>query len=185
MTVGFDRPLYLLPFDQRASFSKELFGWQGELTPEQTTGIVEVKGIIFDAVREAVAKGVPEQRAGVLVDERFGAGILRDARKEGLITACPAEKSGQDEFEFEYGADFARHIEDVDPTFCKVLVRYNPGGDRALNRRQTARLRQLSDYLQASGRLYMIELLVPAVPAQLTGALATTRTPMTSSCDPR
>ncbi len=114
-----------------------------------------------------MAGGVPKQRAGILVDERFGAAILRDARAEGLITCCPAEESGQEEFEFEYGPDFARHIEAFDPTFCKVLVRYNPGGDKALNRRQAARLRQLSDYLHASNRLYMFELLVPPTPAQL------------------
>ncbi len=167
MTIGFDKPLYVLPFDHRASFEKELFGWEGELSPEQTAKIAAVKRVIFDAVRAAVADGVPKQRAGILVDEQFGAEILHDAFREGLITACPAEKSGQDEFDFEYGADFARHIEVFNPTFCKVLVRYNPGGDRAMNRRQSARLRQLSDYLHANGRMYMFELLVPPTPAQL------------------
>jgi myo-inositol catabolism protein IolC len=167
MTIGYDKPLYVLPFDHRASFSKDLFGWHGDLSQEQTAEIAAVKRVIFDAVRMAVADGVPKERAGILVDEQFGAAILRDARREGLITACPAEKSGQEEFDFEYGPDFARHIEQVDPTFCKVLVRYNPGGDIALNRRQAARLRQLSDYLHASGRLYMFELLVPPNPAQL------------------
>jgi hypothetical protein len=54
---------------------------------------------------------VPKQRAGILVDEQFSAAILRDARREGLITCCPAEKSGQAEFDIENGPDFARHIE--------------------------------------------------------------------------
>src|SRR5438132_13745299 len=167
MTIGYDKPLYVLPFDHRASFSKELFGWQGPLSPEQTAQIAAVKRVLFDAVRAAVAGGVPKKRAGIRVDEQFGAAILRDARDEGLITACPAEKSGQDEFDFEYGPDFARHIDQFDPTFCKVLVRYNPGGDRAMNLRQAARLRQLSDSLHASSRLFMFELLVPPQPAQL------------------
>src|SRR5262249_8346960 len=83
------------------------------------------------------------------------------------ITSCPAEKSGMDEFHFEYGPDFARHIEEFQPTFCKVLVRYNPEGDRALNQRQAVRLKQLSDYLHQSGRLYMFELLVPPEKTQL------------------
>jgi len=167
MTIGYDKPLYVLPFDHRASFSKELFGWHGELSQEQTAEIAAIKRVIFDAVRVAVADGVPKQRAGILVDEQFGAAILRDARREGLITACPAEKSGQEEFDFEYGPDFARHIEGVDPTFCKVLVRYNPGGAKAMNQRQAGRLRQLSDYLHANGRLYMFELLVPPTRGQL------------------
>jgi len=167
MTIGYDKPLYVLPFDHRATFSKHMFGWEGPLSPEQTAEIAAAKQVIFDAFKAAVAGGVPKQRAGILVDEQFGAAILRDARKQGFITACPAEKSGQDEFDFEYGPDFARHIEQFNPTFCKVLVRYNPSGDKALNRRQAARLRQLSDYLHASGRLYMFELLVPPEPAQL------------------
>jgi len=102
------------------------------------------------------------------VDEQFGATILRDAAVEGIVTACPAEKSGQAEFEFEYGEDFARHIEAFAPTFCKVLVRYNTEGERALNQRQAARLKRLSDYLAANQRSrFMFELLVPAEKAQL------------------
>src|SRR5262249_22936611 len=135
MTLGYDRPLYVLPFDHRATFSKNMFGWQEPLSAEQTAQIAAAKAVIFDAFKAAVAGGVPRERAGILVDEQFGAAILRDAREQGFITACPAERSGQEEFDFEYGADFGRHIEKFDPTFCKVLVRYNPGGDTALNQR--------------------------------------------------
>jgi myo-inositol catabolism protein IolC len=167
MTIGYDKPLYVLPFDHRATFSKNMFGWKGQLTPEQTAEIAAVKQVIYDGFQGAVAAGVPKERAGILVDEQFGHAILRDAANKGYITACPAEKSGQDEFDFEYGPDFARHIEEFNPTFCKVLVRYNPEGDRALNQRQAARLKQLSDYLHESDRLYMFELLVPPEKAQL------------------
>jgi 5-dehydro-2-deoxygluconokinase len=49
-----------------------------------------------------------------------------------------------------------------------VLVRYNPEGDPALNRRQAERLRRLSEYLRGRGQSrYMFELLVPAEKAQL------------------
>ena len=93
---------------------------------------------------------------------------MRDAAAKGFIFACPAEKSGQEEFDFEYGEQFAAHIEAIHPTFCKVLVRYNPEGDAELNRRQTARLKQLSDYLLNANRsLFMFELLVPAEKPQL------------------
>jgi myo-inositol catabolism protein IolC len=169
MAIGYDSPLYVLPFDHRATFSKTMFGWEGPLAPDQSAQIAAFKDVIYDAFKAAVAGGVPKARAGILVDDLFGAHILRDAQANGFITACPAEKSGRDEFDFEYGSDFARHIEEFDPTFCKVLVRYNPEGDPEANRRQAARLRQLSDYLHASGRLYMFELLVPPVPAQLQG----------------
>ena len=167
-TLGFDQPLYILPFDHRGSFQTTMFGWKGTLTSEQTAAIAATKQVIYEGFKAAVAAGVPKDKAGILVDEQFGAAILRDAAAHGHLTSCPAEKSGQEEFDFEYGEDFAKHIEAFQPTFCKVLVRYNPEGDPALNRRQTARLKELSAYLHdKSQSRFMFELLVPAEKAQL------------------
>ena len=167
-TRGFDKPLYIQPFDHRGSFETGMFGWKGALSPDQTAQITAAKQVIYDGFKAAVRAGVPKEKAGILVDEQFGAAILHDAATQGYITACPAEKSGQEEFDFEYGEDFARHIEAFHPTFCKVLVRYNPEGDQALNRRQSTRLKRLSDYLRNEGRsLFMFELLVPPEKAQL------------------
>lgn len=168
MNLGYDKELYVQPFDHRGSFQVKLFGWKGALTEAQTAEIAASKQVIYDGFKAAVAAGVPKEKAGILVDEQFGAAILRDATAHGYLTACPAEKSGQDEFDFEYGEDFAKHIEAFHPTFCKVLVRYNSEGDKDLNRRQSARLRRLSEYLHAgSGSMFMFELLVPAEKEQL------------------
>jgi 5-dehydro-2-deoxygluconokinase len=168
MPRGYDQPLYMLPFDHRGSFETKMFGWTGALDAGQTAQIAAAKQIIYDGLKVAVAGGVPKSKAGLLVDEQFGAAILRDAAAQGFIIACPAEKSGQDEFDFEYGDNFAAHIEAFRPTFCKVLVRYNPGGDAALNRQQAARLKRLSEYLQKEGRSrFMFELLVPPESSQL------------------
>lgn len=159
--------LYVLPFDHRDSFERGLFGWTDELSREQTEQVAAAKRVVYEGLLQAIDQGVPQDCAALLVDEQFGREILADARARGLMTACPAEKSGQAEFQFQYGEDFARHIEAMDPTYCKVLVRYNPDGDTALNQRQAARLRQLSEYLHRTGRLFMFELLVPAEAAQL------------------
>jgi myo-inositol catabolism protein IolC len=168
MTHGFDRPLYVLPFDHRGSFETGMFGWKGALTSEQTAQIAEAKRVIYDGFKTAVAAGVPKPNAAILVDEQFGAAILHDAKADGFTIASPVEKSGQDEFDFEYGENFPAHIEAIQPTFCKVLVRYNPEGNQALNRRQTDRLKRLSQYLRNESRsLFMFELLVPAEQAQL------------------
>lgn len=170
ITIGFDRPLYVLPFDHRGSFQKKMFGWDGELSPQQTAEIAAAKRVIYDAFEAAIQAGVPKDKAGILVDEQFGAAILRDASTEGFTTCCPAEKSGQDEFEFEYGGEFEQHIETFHPTFCKVLVRYNPEGDRDLNQRQVFHLKHLSEYLHGpyTGRCrFMFELLVPPEKVQL------------------
>jgi 5-dehydro-2-deoxygluconokinase len=168
MTLGYDKDLYILPFDHRGSFQTKMFGWKGMLTLEQTAQISATKQVIYDGFKAAVLAGVPPGKAGILVDEQFGAAILRDAAGCRYLTACPAEKSGQNEFDFEYGENFSQHIEAFQPTFCKVLVRYNPVGDQALNQRQAVRLKRLSQFLHTtSGSLFMFELLVPAEKAQL------------------
>jgi myo-inositol catabolism protein IolC len=165
---GYERSLYILPFDHRGSFETGMFHWHGALTDEQTAQIAVAKQVIYDAFKAALASGVRQEDAGILVDEQFGAAILRDASTSGYHFACPVEKSGQEEFDFEYGDDFAAHIESFHPTFAKVLVRYNPEADAAMNQRQAARLQQLSKYLQEANRsLFMFELLVPAEKAQL------------------
>lgn len=167
-TIGYDKPLYVLPFDHRGSFQTKMFGWKGDLTAEQTAEIAAAKQVIYDAFKLAVQDGVPAAKAGILVDEQFGAAILRDATGHRYVTACSVEKSGQDEFDFEHGEDFGKHIQTFRPTFSKVLVRYNPEGDRALNVRQAARLKRLSGFLhEQTGTKLMFELLVPATPAQL------------------
>jgi myo-inositol catabolism protein IolC len=168
MPRGYDRDLYFQPFDHRGSFQTNMFGWKGTLTEAQTAEIAASKRVIYDGFKVAIAGGVPRAKVAILVDEQFGAAILRDARAEGFTTACAAEKSGQEEFQFEYGEDFAHRIEAIGPTFSKVLVRYNPEGDRAMNQAQAARLRRLSDYLASrSPSRFLFELLVPAEKAQL------------------
>jgi 5-dehydro-2-deoxygluconokinase len=164
---GYAKPLYVLPFDHRASFETGMFGWKGALNTDQTAQIAAAKRVIYEGFTTAVAGGVPKAKAGILVDEQFGAAVLRDASAGGYITCAPVEKSGQAEFDFEYGDAWGAHIDSVAPTFAKVLVRYNPEGDAALNRRQAERLRRLSEYLRGRPSRLMFELLVPAEAAQL------------------
>lgn len=167
MKLGYDKALYLLPFDHRHSYVKSLFNFEPPLTAEQTRSVCNSKQLIYEGFLAAIEKGLPHQSGGILVDEEFGADILRDARRRGFVTAISTEQSGSEEFEFEYGADFRRHTESFDPTFAKALVRYNIEGDADLNRRQSGRLRQLSDYCRRNRRRFMFELLVPATTEQL------------------
>jgi myo-inositol catabolism protein IolC len=167
MITGYTKPLYILPFDHRTSYISGLFGWKEPLNVEQMVTVANSKQVIYAGFQQAITDQVPKDHVGILVDEEFGSAILRDAASKGYITVVSVEKSGQEEFEFAYGEDFAQHIEAFDPTFAKVLVRYNPEGDVALNQRQAGRLKRLSDYLHRIQRLFMCELLVPATPVQL------------------
>ena len=97
-TLGFDNPLYILPFDHRGSFETKMFGWHGDLNAAQTAEIAAAKQVIYDGFKAAIAVGVPKKKAGILVDEQFGSAILRDAWANDYTIACPAEKSRQDDF---------------------------------------------------------------------------------------
>lgn len=167
MPLGYDQRLYILAFDHRGSFQKKMFGISGDPNPEETARIADAKTVIFEGMLASLAEGTARDRAGVLVDEQFGADIARKAKAEGMILAMPVEKSGQDEFDFDYGDDFGAHIEQFDPDFTKVLVRYNPDGDAEMNRRQNERLKRLADWLHENDRKFLFELLVPATDAQL------------------
>ena len=167
MALGYDTPLFILAFDHRGSFQKKFFGVTGEPSPDDVARIADAKAVIYEGLLGAVADGADKASAGVLVDEQFGTDIARKAKAEGLTFAMPVEKSGQDEFDFQYGDDFGAHIEDFDPTFSKVLVRYNPEGDGGMNARQTERLVRLGDWLHRNGRKFLFELLVPAEQHQL------------------
>jgi myo-inositol catabolism protein IolC len=167
MALGYDSKLYILAFDHRGSFQKKMFGILGDPTPEEAETISDAKRLIFEGVELAVKRGVDAAAAGVLVDEQFGSDIPRRAKDEGLKLAMPVEKSGQNEFDFQYGVDFGKHIEQYDVDFAKVLVRFNPDGDAEMNARQLVRLKDLADWLHTHDGKFLFELLVPAEPAQL------------------
>jgi myo-inositol catabolism protein IolC len=168
MALGYSGKLYILAFDHRGSFQKKMFGIEGEPTPEEIAKIVDAKHLIYEGMEVAVKRGLDAAATGVLVDEQFGGEIPAQTRQQGLKLAMPVEKSGQNEFDFQYGADFGAHILSFDPDFSKVLVRYNPDDpDTEMNREQLGRLKELADWLHDHGRKFLFELLVPATDDQL------------------
>ena len=169
MNLGYHHKLYILAFDHRGSFQKKFFGIEGEPDSEQTAIIADAKHLIYEGLLQAVGAGADAEATGVLVDEQFGSTIPAETRERALKLAMPAERSGQNMFDFQYGEEFGAHIEAFDPDFTKVLVRYNPDGPREENAEQLRKLRRLSDWLHAHDRKFLFELLVPAEDAQLQG----------------
>lgn len=165
--MGYEDDLLILPFDHRGSLLKKLFGIENrEPTSAEAAEYASLKEMVYEGFLKSLEMGVPKDRAAVLVDEEFGAKILADAKKRGIKTAMPIEKSGQKEFDFEY-ADFKRHIKRVDPFFVKALVRFNPEGNLELNERQLEKLARASDFSHEIGKKFIFELLVPAEQKQL------------------
>ena len=167
MALGYDGKLYILAFDHRGSFQKKMFGIEGDPTEEETKTISDAKKLIFEGMEKAVERGVDAASAGVLVDEQFGSDIPELAGEHGLSLTMPVEKSGQNEFDFQYGDEFGDHIAKYDLLASKVLVRYNPDGDQEMNERQSERLKRLADWLHENDRKFLFELLVPAEDSQL------------------
>lgn len=157
MTSG-DR-LFILAVDHRGSFEK--------MVGHDLKTLLASKTLVWQGFLAALTQGAPREAAGLLVDEQYGSGIAREARRKGIVFAMPVEKTGCEEFEFEHGDAFGHAIEEFDPTYAKALVRFNPDGDAESNRRQMARLRRLSDWLRAHDRRFMFELLVPPTAEQL------------------
>lgn len=166
--LGYNKLLFILPFDHRSTFAKGMFGASEEsLTEEIIQGIKREKQIIYKAFKKAIGNGIPLENAAILAEEQFGDEILKDARENGYVTILTTEKSGQNEFEFEYGEEFSEHIEKYDPTFVKVLVRYNPDDDPEMKNRQIEKLKKLSDYCHVKGYKFLAEILIVPTENQL------------------
>jgi hypothetical protein len=121
MSIGYHKSLYLLPFDHRHCYVTGRFDFQPPLTPDQHGAVTDSKQVIYEGFLQTLGNGVPTTCAGILVDEQFGAGILRDAINSGYVTALATEKSGSNEFEFECGYAFAEHIEAYAPTCGRAV----------------------------------------------------------------
>ena len=167
MSHGYRQPLFVLAFDHRTSLQRDLFHTTGESSLEEALTISKVKELIYEGLERSIHDGVPRDSAAFLIDERFGTEVARKADASGIAFALAVERSGRKEFEFEYGSGFGSHIEKLNPTFCKALLRYNPEGNRALNKRQSARLSTFSEWLDDRTPKLMVELLVPPEDSQL------------------
>src|SRR3954463_1020552 len=168
MPLGYEGKLYILAFDHRGSLQKKWFGIGDEISQEDTDRITDAKTLIYEGLELALGQGAEPSITGALVDEQFGGEVPQRAKDHGIKLAMPVEKSGQNEFDFQYGDDFGAHIEKFDPDFSKVLVRYNPDDpDTEMNKRQLERLKRLAACPPETDRRSLSELLVPATDEQL------------------
>ncbi len=164
-----DDPLFILAMDHRESFGRTLFGVQhDDPDPGQRGAMTAAKQLIYDGLQAALP-AVRYGRAGVLVDERYGQGVIDAVKASGerLVLAVPIEASGHDWFTLEWGDRWLEHVETVQPDYAKVLIRDNPGFDPGQRDEQFGRLAQVSEGLRGIGVPLLYELLVPATDAQL------------------
>ncbi|MCL5435073.1 MAG: DUF2090 domain-containing protein [Patescibacteria group bacterium] len=166
--LGYTEPLYILPFDHRATFAQKIFNKNSiaDLTSKEHQLITEYKQIIYEGFKKAVQTGIPKENAAILIDEEFGDEIVRNAKEEGYVILLTTEKSGQEEFEFQYNGDFPAHIEKYSPQFVKVLIKYNPKDGEDLKARQLEKLKLVTDFCQVKGYKFLLEVLLIATKEQ-------------------
>jgi 5-dehydro-2-deoxygluconokinase len=56
MSIGYNKPLHVQPFDHRGSFQTKLFGWKVKLTDEQTAEIAASKKVIYEEAVAGIAR---------------------------------------------------------------------------------------------------------------------------------
>ena len=106
MTLGYTKPLYLLAFDHRGSFERDLFGASPPISDNVRAAVanehlgegrVESVDVAskFRAILEVELGLVPHDAAGILVDEQYAATVARKSRSAHYLLAMPVEKSGQ------------------------------------------------------------------------------------------
>jgi len=101
MSLGYSRPLYLLPFDHRHSYITGMCHFTPPLTPQRCAAVTDSKQVIYDVCRAAVAtetSGSDESELPVIHLRTPGAGDGGAARSlagsEGGLR--PAASSGID-----------------------------------------------------------------------------------------
>jgi myo-inositol catabolism protein IolC len=164
-----DDPLFIMAMDHRESFGKTLFDVKDDDPDDaQLAAMKSAKQLIFEGLLEAVPM-LTSGRAGVLVDERYGQGVIDKlgADRTSVVLAAPVEASGHDWFTLEWGDQWLDHVERIKPDYAKVLVRDNPDFNAARRERQFGQLAQVSAGLAKIGVPLLYELLVPATDAQL------------------
>ena len=160
-----DAGLHILAFDHRTSFVRAFLGVEGKPRPADVERAGLAKTVIAEGLLRAVADGGVDRAAvAALVDATYGADAIGQLRDGGIPIAVPVEESGRRELAFEDG--WRERLETLEPAWVKVLVRFNPQGDPAINSRQIASLRELMEACASADRSVMLELLVPPEPGQ-------------------
>ena len=166
-SLGYNKNLFILPFDHRSSFIK-LFGiTNSQLSQDEKKTITNAKEIIYSAFQKSVSEGISKEQAAILIDEEYGDKIIQDAINQKYNVILTVEKSGQKEFTFEYADEFGKHIDKYKPTFVKALIHYNPNDDPLSKMRQQQKLEILSNYCHQKSYKFLLEILIAPTELQL------------------
>ena len=157
----------MLAFDHRTSAAKKLFG-ASALSPGDASSLAEAKTLIAESALSAVPHIGSESEVSILADPEYGLGAVAKAHEAGTPVALALERSGLRELSLLDGELLAAALDGTAPVrWGKVLVRWNPGDSEG---RKTANLQALESartLCQSKGMEFLLELIVPATPADM------------------
>ena len=97
MTLGYSKPLYILPFDHRASYMSGMFHFKAPLTDEQHAKVSDSKRLIYEGFQHALKQHV--SFAGILPARARSKTLRQRAvgspiRKPGAMAKQQARRHG-------------------------------------------------------------------------------------------
>jgi 5-dehydro-2-deoxygluconokinase len=155
-------PLFILPFDHRSGFAKEIFGKTYPLKGKDVVEAKALKMIIWEAVQLAFDEASEAGTPGILVDEELGSQVISEAKAKNVVHIVSTENSGAT-LEFIHGDKFGEALLTVKPTYAKVLVRYNVCEEK-VNAPQREKMKQLADFCIENSIPLILEVLTTATP---------------------
>lgn len=151
-------PLFILPFDHRTSFARDVLGAPYPVTKAEKTTLTAYKQVIFDGFLAARATYQGDAALGILVDEEFGTPVLTKAKKMGIPFAVTTESSVHEPFGFAQ-KNFRTSLTKWRPTWAKALAYYTVGNE-TVNTATRKKLKELSVFCKNEGLEFMLEVLV-------------------------
>lgn len=155
----------MLAFDHRQVL-RDLLGSEHETIDVQRERFKDAKRLVVEALLEPRAEDV-EGRVGALIDEEYGADAARLAKRGGVTLAMPVEASRTKSLEFQYGDQFAEHIDRFRPDIVKILVFHNPSDAPERAEEQIRKSRKISDWCIENRYPLMVEMLIKPTIEQL------------------
>jgi myo-inositol catabolism protein IolC len=124
--------------------------------------------VLLDALEHAGASaGAATSELAVLLDERAGAEVAREAEDRGFAIILAADDRSQERFVLAHDEDFGHRIEDLDPTLTAVRVRWHPDDAPEIKKSRALGLTKVGAWLHETDRALLIELDVPPTDADL------------------
>jgi 5-dehydro-2-deoxygluconokinase len=152
-------PFFILPFDHRNGLAKDVLGSTYPFSETDLVKAKDMKRMVFEAILKVRDGYTGSGSLGSLFDEETALDVILEAKKVGLPVTVSMEKSGTKTLELIHGDKFGDRLNELRPTFGKILVHYHPGQEDE-NANQRAIIKTASDWCATNGVPLMLEILL-------------------------